>query len=163
MYGISATHKGGGHFRVAADWGPVFSVSRRSSVGATVLASLDADGLQLGPALRFRRKLADSGQTLELSLGAPLTSSSDQLVASSYGMVKWSPAPGYGFVLRPEWRPVRQYDCSVAAPVSCPQVTHGTFALSAGLELSGVTGMIATGATVIGVVGLLIAYVNGDD
>lgn len=56
IYGITSTHSSGGHFRVAADWGPLIDVGRRSAVGATVFASLDADGILIGPAIRFRRK-----------------------------------------------------------------------------------------------------------
>lgn len=97
-----------------------------------------------------------------MSVGAPLESSDGRLLVSPYGMIKWSAARGYGFVLRPEWRRSREYDCSVGAPVTCPQVTHGTFTLSAGLELSGVTGMIATGAAIVGVVALVLANVGGD-
>ena len=163
MYGITSTHNSGGHFRVAADWGPLVDVSRRSAVGATVFASLDADGLLIGPAIRFRRKLPRPGTTLEVSVGAPLKSSDNRLLVSPYGMIKWSPARGYGFVLRPEWRRSREYDCSVGAPATCPQVTHGTFSLSAGLELSGVTGMIATGATIVGIGALFLAFVSGTD
>jgi hypothetical protein len=162
IYGITSTHSSGGHFRVAADWGPLIDVGRRSAVGATVFASLDADGILIGPAIRFRRKLASPGTSVEVSVGAPLESSDSRLLVSPYGMIKWSPARAYGFVLRPEWRRSREYDCSVGAPVTCPQVTHGTFTLSAGLELSGVTGMIATGATIVGVVALVLAYVSGD-
>jgi hypothetical protein len=162
IYGITSTHNSGGHFRVAADWGPLFDVGRRSAAGATIFASLDADGLLIGPAIRFRRKLARPGTSVEVSIGAPLKSSDTRLLVSPYGMVKWSPARGYGLVVRPEWRRSREFDCSIGAPVTCPQVTRGTFALSAGLELSGLTGMIATGATIVGVVALILAFVGGD-
>jgi hypothetical protein len=162
IYGITSTHNSGGHVRVAADWGPLFDVGRRSAAGATIFASLDADGLLIGPAIRFRRKLARPGTSVEVSIGAPLKSSDTRLLVSPYGMVKWSPARGYGLVVRPEWRRSREFDCSIGAPVTCPQVTRGTFALSAGLELSGLTGMIATGATIVGVVALILAFVGGD-
>lgn len=161
IYGITSTRNRGGHFRVAADWGPLIDVSRRDAIGATVFASLDADGLLIGPSIRFRRTLANPGASLELSVGASLKSSDSRLLPSPYGMVKWSPARGYGFVLRPEWRRSREYECNVA-PVTCPQVTRGGLALSAGLEFGGTTGMIATGATVVGVVALVHAFVRGD-
>ena len=160
-YGITSTLRHGGHARVMADWGPLFSVGRRNAIGATYFASLDGDGLVTGPAVRFRHLLADPARgSIELALGVPLTSSNDDLVASPYGLIKWNANRNFGLALRPEFRRAREADCSI---VGCPTVTRGTFALSVGMELGGIQGVVGTAATAIGLVALLVGYLSGSD
>lgn len=86
-----------------ADWGVLFNVGARTALGASVFASQSRYGLELGPAVHYRRWFGPE-QSIDLALGTPLYSSDGSVAVAPYGLVKYNPVHWAGLAVRPEWR-----------------------------------------------------------
>lgn len=162
--GASNDYSSGSHLRVAADWGVLFPTGPQSALGGTVLASIDNDGLILGPALRYRRWSANQKSSVELAIGMPLSTSSYDAGAVVFGMVKWNPNRFIGVSVRPELRKITDYNCLNVSPYTCGDpFSRKTFALSAGVEIAGAPGAILTGASGVAGFLLLLWYIGSGD
>ncbi len=144
-----STIPGGEPLRVVADWGVLVNVGARNAVGASLFASFDsADGVILGPAVRYRRWLSPT-QSIDLALGTPLYTSDYEAVLSAYGLIKYNPTHSVGFAVRPELRRHTSSDFAYNGHSS----TRSSFVISAGVEFGWIPGFAMTVAS--GALGLL--------
>ena len=144
-----STVPGGEPLRVVADWGVLVNVSARNAVGASLFASFDsADGVIVGPSVRYRRWLS-STQSLDLALGTPFYTSDYEAVLSAYGLIKYNPTHWAGFAVRPEWRRDTSSDFAYTGHSSI----RSSFVISAGVEIGWMPGLVMTVAS--GALGLL--------
>lgn len=155
-----AEHSGAA-VRVMTDWGLLVTASRHVALGASWLLSVDRDGLLSGPMLRARIWPNDS-TSWEVGLGHGVAHNGDNALGT-FGLIKWNPAPSVGLSLRPEWRQHTTYDCQSAPPYTCAPTSHGTFAVSAGVELGGVGGLIGSLSSAAAGMVVLLAYLSSDD
>lgn len=136
--------------RIAADWGVLLPIGRHAAAGASILVSEDVDEGLVAPALRYRHWSANERSSVEVALGASLpktgyNSNTNSVTSTFFGLIKWNPTRVVGISVRPEWRVQNDStNCSYATPFACTQYHHGRFALSVGIEASGVPGLIAT-------------------
>ena len=153
LYGVAGDNLGDGSFRLSADWGFLFNVSRRSAVGATLYTWVNRAGPFFAPSVRYRHWSDDGLQSTEIGVGVPFGDSGHP--TSPFLMLKWNLTPAIGVVLRPELR-ARTVDCSTGIYAGCVTGTSHSFGLAAGVELSGGIGTLGTlAAVVIGFIALL--------
>jgi hypothetical protein len=127
--------------REVADWGVMGNVSAHDAVGASLFASLDRLGFEVGPAVRYRRWLSSSA-SLEIAVGMPVVTTQNVQANSVFGVVKWSPNDWFALAARPELlrRPV--FSCG---PSGCNSEIRSRGRVSLGMEFGGVPGLALTG------------------
>jgi hypothetical protein len=157
----SGAERGEAGFRLTADWGLLINTTHRSAFGASWLLSADRDGLLTGPMVRGRFWSHDS-TSLEIGLGHGVSQANDNAIGM-FGLIKWNSSPTLGLSLRPEWRRHTTYGCEAAPPFQCSATQHGVFALSAGIELGGVAGLVGSLSSAAAGFVVLIAYLSSDD
>ena len=163
-FGISA-RVGGGHdpgWRALIDWGFLYNVTPRHSVGATVFASWDANDAVVGPMLRYRRWARTPGRSLDLGIGAAKTGEGENSALSPFGLLKWNVSTNTGIALRPELRQRTVYTCYQNPAVGCVASNHPSFNLSMGVEASGSVGAILTGVAGVALAALVAAFAAED-
>ena len=137
------------------DWAVLVNVSEHDAVGASFFVSIDdADEFTLGPSVRYRRWM-HGHRSLDLALGTPLASSSQDLALSLYGLVKWNFNHWFGVAARPELRrPARQFD-----PI-LPR--RSRFHLSVGVEFDWIPGLAlaAAGGAAFGIVAAALSGID---
>jgi len=144
-----------------ADWGLMFNVSAHDAIGASVFASADLGTFSLGPAVRYRRWIADS-QSVEVAVGVPLLAPSNDYMATPwvFGLLKWSPNHWFAVAARPEL--VHQtvlVGCPPFAPTPCSSEVQSRVRLSLGVEVGEVPGAVLTGAApVLAFLAFLVGY-----
>ena len=161
LYGIGGrvgNDNSSGHVRIVGDWGLLGALGRHSAAGVSFLASLDDGGMIVGPALRYHRWSSDNRSSLEVAggvAGHQTTTRGRGDPPVVFGLIKWNQSPNIGLSLRPEWRRAGGYTCTYASygypPYSCSPYTRSGFALSVGIEIGGVAGMV--GAAVGAILG----------
>lgn len=137
--------------RGVADWGAVVNVTDRDAVGASFFVSYDdADGAQVGPAVRYRRWM-DRNRSIDFALGTPVTDGKHGLAGfSPYGLVRWNLNDWVGVAVRPELRrPGRDGPAVFTRPPS-------RFHVSLGMELGWAPGALLT---VVGGIGTFVGAV----
>lgn len=163
VYGIVGTLSTYKHSHVGfnADWGFLLPSGRRAAMGASVLAAWDADGVGVGPAFRYRRWAASQNSSIELALGVPIAHFGDGATTSIFGLLKWNDRGVLGLSLRTAWRKGTDATCVQLPVFSCTSSARRGFALSAGVEVAGALGVLATAALPLAYVVALIAGGGG--
>lgn len=141
------------HFRAIADWGLLMPVGSRSAIGASIFLSLDSDNLSLGPAIRYRHWSTDAKSSWEAGIGVPI---SDERTRA-HGLLKWNASSLFGFAIRPELR--RTYSLNYAPgcqAYSC-QSEHTAAAVSFGVEVGGLPGLVLAAASAVGIFAAVVA------
>jgi hypothetical protein len=147
-YVVTGSSSGGQPMRAVGDYGVLVNVGAQTAIGLSLFASFDTDELVLGPAVHYRRWFGSS-QSLDLSLGMPLTSQYDMQytpVYTPYGLIKYNPVHWFGIAVRPE---LRRYS------------GQSHFMMSIGAEVGWIPGVAMTAA--FGSAALLVAATTAVD
>jgi hypothetical protein len=164
-FGIHAigggAESGSAGLRLMADWGLLINSSPHAAFGASWLLTADRDGVFTGPMIRARFWSHDS-TSWEVGLGHGISETNDNAIGT-FGLIKWNLAPLVGLSLRPEWRRHTTYNCAIAPPFGCDPARHGAFALSAGIELGGIAGLVGSLSSLAAGLAALIAYLGSED
>ncbi len=151
---------GNSPYREVADWGAMVNVGEKDAVGGSVFASLDREGLLLGPEVRYRRWLSASA-ALDIAAGTPLVKSSGNIESGSItGLVRWSPNSWLAVAARAE--ALRWTSAVSCSPSGCLTASRYHPRLSLGVELGDVPGAVFTGLSAVGTYLLLLAVANSD-
>ena len=147
-------------YREVADWGAMVNVGEKDAVGASVFASLDREGLLLGPEVRYRRWLSASA-AIDIAVGTPLVKSSGNIESGSItGLVRWSPNSWLAVAARAE--ALRWTSTVSCSPSGCLTASRYHPRLSLGVELGDVPGAVFTGLSAVGTYLLFLAVANSD-
>jgi len=154
VYVVFGDNRGGETaLRGLLDYGFMANLNPRDAVGGSVFASLDRDGVAVGPSIRYRRWLTPTS-SLEVALGKPVAGDPSLQGGAVFGLAKWSPNHWFAVAARPEL--VRQPVCG---PSTCTLESRGRF--SVGTEVGAVPGLVVTGAAGVAFVAFLAILLTG--
>jgi len=152
---LGRDQSGGTPLRGIADFGFMVNVTTRDAIGASVFASLDRDGFNVGPAAHYRRWITASA-SFEVGVGAPLVITAEELdegrrmePGSVFGLLKWSPNDEFAVAARPEL--LRQSVWNDCRPTTCAWDVQSRGRVSLGVEFGAKPGLALTAASGIAV------------